>query len=438
MCGIIWVKRKDEKDARKNVLKRYLAQKSRGTKGYGFVTINDGVIGDWWQAQEEDQMRLGMEKIMSNDILFHHRTPTSTPNVFEATHPILVFNDKLKYNYYVVHNGIISNADTVKEKYEKEGYIFTTKVKTVEKTEYITATRTYPSKEKINEEYNDSESFAIDIANVIENGKDEIDCMGSIAFMALQVEKGTGKVLKMYFGRNYRNPLKLDNGKDLLTITSEGRGIDVDPNRLWSYDYATAEITNERMVWLGFKSDVPAKGTSSTSTEQTSGWAGFRTAAEREKEERRSEYAKYGIDYDDFDDVEYSEWWKKVHGKPNQLKLTAAEDATCEIENSTPADAPFEAEVIENAVGFTVWDSYGLSSDFRNLEEFQDYYCQVIEEIAELEDNLEIYKYQKDYTGQSYCTESLKTLRLELETYNHVIDQIKNLDSTSKSETIII
>ena len=239
MCGLIHVKRTSGTPAFKAVLKRYHKQKARGSEGFGFVELLDGhVIGVQRAEDEKDIIKL-LEKSIADEIIFHHRTPTSTPNLVEATHPIIVKNKSLKYNWYIIHNGIIYNDSELKKEHETDGFKYTTLIK----KQFVTVKNTYTS-----EMFNDSESLAIDFAKSIENNT-LMKSRGSIALIALCVEKKTKKALKLYFARNTQNPLCLEiqgkkDTRDFMAISSES-GKDLKENTLFTYDYQRDDITEE-------------------------------------------------------------------------------------------------------------------------------------------------------------------------------------------------
>ena len=225
MCGIIFASRAET--ANKLVLKRYEKQKARGKEGFCFVEIKGGHILSVKRSQDEKDILEKLAKSTADQILFHHRYPTSTPNVVESTHPIFVNNKSLKYNYYVIHNGIITNDTELRDQHIKAGFKYTTDIT----KQLITAKNTYS-------EYmwNDSEAFAIDLVQSIESGKDILS-EGSIAFIALQYEKSTKKVVSLFWGKN-NNPLKIESQKDFFALSSES-GKDIKADILYKYDYAT-------------------------------------------------------------------------------------------------------------------------------------------------------------------------------------------------------
>ncbi len=164
MCGLCFVTRFDGHSAKKKIRKLYFHQKSRGTSGYGYVSVAEGKVGTARAIDEKGIMEFLNEE-QSNTILFHHRTPTSTPNVVESTHPIEVKNKILEHDYYVAHNGIISNADTLKKKHEGLGFEYTTELEKVWKTK-----KNHYYKDEVI--FNDSEALAIEVALVIEGKQD--------------------------------------------------------------------------------------------------------------------------------------------------------------------------------------------------------------------------------------------------------------------------
>lgn len=212
--------------------KRYRAQKTRGTQGFGYVAVDDGYIVNFTRSAGEKEIMESIQKESANEIMFHHRYPTSTPNYAEAAHPILVRHDSLKYDYYVIHNGIISNDDDLREKHFKDGFTYSTEI-----------TQNYCHGTKVLETisvFNDSEALAIELARDIDSGKHAglEHVRGSIAFICLQADKTTGKTIKLMCGRNYGSPLKVDKVVGhYLALTSEGKGQEIAENHLFTYEY---------------------------------------------------------------------------------------------------------------------------------------------------------------------------------------------------------
>lgn len=221
MCGIVCVLRKDGKPAFKQVIKRYNKQKYRGSEGFGFITLDKAhKVKDFLRYQNEKEATTELQKMAYSSILFHHRYPTSTPNIPESAHPIKVQHAELLHDYYVVHNGVITNDDDMRDKHIKLGYkystdLYTSYVATNGKS-YHTATT-----------FNDSEALAIELARAFEGLSDKVEARGAIAYIALQVDKTTHKTTALYFGHNDGNPLTVTDTPNGITIASEG-GKDID------------------------------------------------------------------------------------------------------------------------------------------------------------------------------------------------------------------
>lgn len=217
MCGIIHIKRKDAMPARKSVLKRYHQQKFRGSEGFGYVAIKDDKIVSYQRAETEAEITELLLKETAPEILFHHRFPTSTPNFAEAAHPLLIEKQGgLEFNYFIVHNGVISNHEAMKDKHEKLGFKYSTEMTRLTKTasgkEYEEGTL-----------WNDSEAIAIETALCFEGKKKNIDTQGAAAVIALQVDD-EGNVLERLFYRNSGNPLKFFEDARMITLTSTCEG----------------------------------------------------------------------------------------------------------------------------------------------------------------------------------------------------------------------
>lgn len=220
MCGNVWVKRKDGVAAYKSVLKRYRAQKERGTSGYGYVAIQDNKVVSYQRAETEEEIIALLCKEKAPEIMFHHRQPTGTPNMVELAHPFFVEDSMLDCTYYVQHNGVIRNTNDLKEKHDKLGIEYTSEMQKAfisKKGEINTTAITW----------NDSESLAIETALVIDGKKAKIATEGPAAVMGLQVKEG--KVINRFFYRNNLNPLKIEEDKVMFSITSGGHGETVLP-----------------------------------------------------------------------------------------------------------------------------------------------------------------------------------------------------------------
>lgn len=223
MCGIIVGLHtgKEARPANEWALKTFENQHSRGMEGFGIIGWKPGSKPIVLRSCEGIKF---MWDIHSKDfplLLVHHRTPTSTPNSIEQTHPILVRNGSLSHDYLILHNGIIRNDEAIWKKHTAElGFVYTTEI--------------VIDKEKNLVRWNDSESLAIEAARFIEGQTGELEITGSAAFVALQLDKETGKPTLLFFGRNQGNPLKMGKSRGKLHLSSEGEGDPIDPFILYS------------------------------------------------------------------------------------------------------------------------------------------------------------------------------------------------------------
>ena len=160
----------------------------------------------------------------------HHRNPTSSDNKLSQTHPIFVSNGSLKYDYYVIHNGMISNSDELRENHEKLGFIYNT-----------TRTNRFSK-----EEYNDSESLAIETAMYIEKQTKEMMIEGSAAFIVVQTNKKTQKAVNIFFGRK-DNPLKLAGRQGEIRLSSEGKGEEITEDMLYCFNIKSPSLTKTNL-----------------------------------------------------------------------------------------------------------------------------------------------------------------------------------------------
>lgn len=219
-------------------MKRYQDQRGRGSDGFGFYIPQTNRLTH--NAREGRILSL-LRRNKSDEVLFHHRFPTSTANVRNACHPFST-KDVFDNNYVVVHNGVLYNEKELRDEHEKLGI------------KYVS--------EQTNGKFNDSEALTYDIARYLEGEKDGISAEGSIAFIALKRDK-KGKATKLFFGRNSGNPLVMKKTKRSITLSSEGEGKLIDPNYLYCFDYDTLEVTKRYLhIPLGWYSS----GTTSTYT----------------------------------------------------------------------------------------------------------------------------------------------------------------------------
>lgn len=242
MCGLVMVKRKDKQSVVRPLIKRYEQQKHRGTSGYGFVAVKDGKLIGYERAKHYEEIEKLLKKYdKADEIMFHHRIPTSTPNLAECAHPIKVSNPKLlKHDYYLVHNGVISNDTMLKKKHEELGFKYTTEIQ--EYKTFKTAGKTYYEKTASAIQFNDSETLAIEFALFNEGLEDTVSCYGSQAFICYEVDRDTNDIIALHYGHNTGNPLKITNKHGMFVLSSESKdGEDVEVMKVCSINSKSKE-----------------------------------------------------------------------------------------------------------------------------------------------------------------------------------------------------
>ena len=236
MCGIVAAFSK-KANVNNEVLLQFEDQSSRGTNGFGSIFLDED--GEFSLDRSTGQIKaiIDIKLKESKQIIFHHRTPSSSKNKISQTHPILIKSGDLKHQYFIVHNGVIYNSDERKKYHEDElGYVYSTHAE--EKAWGDT-------KEWM---YNDSETLGYDIARFIEGQTTKIKSAGSAAFILARVSRKTGKINRVYYGRNTGNPLMLkSNGKTKLSLSSEGKGSMVKEDKLYSFALKDYKVTKKKM-----------------------------------------------------------------------------------------------------------------------------------------------------------------------------------------------
>ena len=183
----------------------FTKQRSRGQSGFGYIAIREGQIVELARAKTEAEIKPRMAKQKADIFLFHHRLPTSTKNTVGTTHPIFVSNKELKYDYYVAHNGVISNTDWLKSEHEKLGYKYTTQMRMESIFRYADGRTEHHEAEA--PVHNDSESLAIELARYLEDKQPRVRTVGGAAFWIVVVHKGTNRVREIIFGKNFGRDL---------------------------------------------------------------------------------------------------------------------------------------------------------------------------------------------------------------------------------------
>jgi hypothetical protein len=285
MCGIIGGFHTDAKWGGANgwALKTFEDQHSRGMKGFGIIGWNKlGKI----ELKRSCEPAKFMFDIHAKDypcILIHHRTPTSTDNKMDQTHPILVSNGSLSHDYLVIHNGVISNDDDLYKIHTEElGFVYTT----------------YDlDKVKNTFRFNDSECVAIEVARFIEGQTKEVGTIGSCAFIAVQLDKEKGRPTGVFFGRNESNPLKIGASRGKIHLSSEGEGEPVEPFQLWSFEpKGDMKLTKRPMT---FKTRPPVVYTAPIASPHIAKYEPKTEAAERNWEKWKNS----GSSFDDEEDA---------------------------------------------------------------------------------------------------------------------------------------
>jgi len=233
MCGIIYAKNLVDNNPVNNLVKiLYQNQKERGQQGFGFVGLNNEQISTY-RATDEKGIIKYLNEYHYDEIIFHHRLPTSTENTLKSTHPFVVeIADK---KYYFMHNGIIQNADKLKEKHSKKGIVYASLA--LEQSE---------GKEWAS--FNDSEALAWEFCLWLLNKKKKIEAEGSVAFVCLETNKKTHRALKLYFYRNDGAPLKIYKDKTLFLLSSEGSYAEAKKNWLYFWDYQKRHIRRYKFL----------------------------------------------------------------------------------------------------------------------------------------------------------------------------------------------
>lgn len=237
MCGLagaFYAQNKERTDRPiRRILELYDDQAGRGQKGYGAVMVQQGLETVLYRATQE--LSIGVDLRLHSFLydepigcLFHHRLPTSTPNTIQQTHPIFVSNTSLKYDYYVIHNGVIYNDDKVKEGHDS--FIYTTLQE--------------------DGKFNDSEACAIEFALACENKKHEIKTRGAQALAAVVMDKETNKAVKVVFGTNGQNPLNYEFEKGYLEFASELKGEKCKSDTLYIFDLATGSLKTRGLKFV--------------------------------------------------------------------------------------------------------------------------------------------------------------------------------------------
>lgn len=222
MCGIIagFHTGKGATPVNQWAIDQYEDQHSRGSQGFGIIGFKEGGAIKVLRSTEPAKFMFDLHSQNFPMMMVHHRMPTSTANKIKQTHPILVDNGSLAHAYLIIHNGVIRNANELFSQHVNElGFSYQTAEETLKPNIY---------------RFNDSEALAIEVARFIEKQTEKIGAKGSAAFIALQIDRKTQKPLKVFFGRNDSNPLKMGKSRGKMHLSSEGEGELIQPFFLYS------------------------------------------------------------------------------------------------------------------------------------------------------------------------------------------------------------
>ena len=237
MCGILACFNK-KKEVNQDAIDLYEEQFNRGQRGFGIIFVENNQPIQIKRATEPTKFLLDLYMNPSHGIMAHHRTPTSTENELQQTHPIKVHNKILKFDYYVVHNGMIHNVSDMVEKHEKLGFKYTTETA----GKYLQSSKAY----------NDSEALAIEIALFLEQKIKTIEAEGSCAFCILKVDKKTQQAVSFYFGKDEISPLNYYVDDNYVMASSEGPGTALPDKTLFEVSLNTPKF-KEKQLKVTFK-----------------------------------------------------------------------------------------------------------------------------------------------------------------------------------------
>lgn len=241
MCGIICAFNAKGEATSKWVREQLQNQLSRGKEGFGVINFDPTTEIEIERSCEITGILVPMMMNESNGVFLHHRMPTSSDNRIGQTHPIKCTDESFKYDWYVMHNGVIQNDDEVREEHMEMGFRYGT-----DHESYSTYARKNMTK------FNDSECVAWEVA-IIGEASDKLKKKGELvlrtegnnAFMALKVDKKTQKAVGLLWGRNDGNPLNFHKGgNDEFYWSSTGIGQEVEANKMFEMDLKTRKISS--------------------------------------------------------------------------------------------------------------------------------------------------------------------------------------------------
>jgi hypothetical protein len=128
ICGIIGCVIRDPRGVKKNLRWIYISQQKRGKKGAGFSIYRPG-SGTFRRVRAKNPATLFkhryLDQLDKGDlVLFHHRLPTSSPNMERCNHPIVNEDRSL----HLVHNGWVTSASYHYDLLREKGHVFETEI----------------------------------------------------------------------------------------------------------------------------------------------------------------------------------------------------------------------------------------------------------------------------------------------------------------------
>jgi hypothetical protein len=239
MCGIVACFDFRGIDVGQTIYQQFKNQRARGTDGFGWYLPDEKVI---YRNPDERTAIRRLKRVRTNSMIFHHRMPSSTRNVYRGCHPYSTkANEKLfKRRYILVHNGIIRNSHSLKHDHELLGIKYVSEMERPSQYSHGSVIR----------EFNDSEALLYDIALYLDGKQELPEAYGSNAFICLETNK-RGRPVKLHFGRNDSNPLNMyyRPGKRLM-LSSSGKGKPIDPDTLYTFDYEKRTLSQTPVEFL--------------------------------------------------------------------------------------------------------------------------------------------------------------------------------------------